>query len=226
MNCKPDELGPLMLMAVQPMVLAVRPESGIKTFLYLPFGAPHCPFHAPKKFIERYRGRFDDRLVLFRSDNGASQERQASGVTNTERFRNLMPMSVQEMLRELDAIGGPDTDPHYPHIWAMAGNTPFRRYKRDTHRGGNADPLIAHWPARMRTESVDAADPHLPAFVCIANFVAQRGRSWLDRPPGRQTGRLGAIGDGRARHLHRQLSQTGTIGDELVAFATRAIQTE
>ena len=32
MNFKPDELDPLMLMVVQPMVLAVRPESGIKTF--------------------------------------------------------------------------------------------------------------------------------------------------------------------------------------------------
>jgi len=32
MNFKPDALDPLMLIAVQPMVLAVRPESGIKTF--------------------------------------------------------------------------------------------------------------------------------------------------------------------------------------------------
>ena len=32
MNFKPDELDPLMLIVVQPMVLAVRPESGIKTF--------------------------------------------------------------------------------------------------------------------------------------------------------------------------------------------------
>ena len=32
MNFKPDALDPLMLIVVQPMVLAVRPESGIKTF--------------------------------------------------------------------------------------------------------------------------------------------------------------------------------------------------
>ena len=32
MNFKPDELDSLMLIVVQPMVLAVRPESGIKTF--------------------------------------------------------------------------------------------------------------------------------------------------------------------------------------------------
>jgi arylsulfatase len=28
----------------------------------------------------------------------------------------------------------------------MAGNAPFRRCKRDSHRGGNTDPLIVHWP--------------------------------------------------------------------------------
>ena len=32
MNFKPDELDPLILIVVQPMVLVVRPESGIKTF--------------------------------------------------------------------------------------------------------------------------------------------------------------------------------------------------
>ena len=29
-------------------------------FLYLAFGATHAPHHAPKEFIEKYRGRFDD----------------------------------------------------------------------------------------------------------------------------------------------------------------------
>ena len=33
--------------------------SGRPFFMYVPFGAPHCPFHAPPEFIEHYRGRFD-----------------------------------------------------------------------------------------------------------------------------------------------------------------------
>ncbi len=32
----------------------------------------------------------------------------------------------------------------------MAGNTPFRRWKREVHEGGVADPLIVHWPAGIR----------------------------------------------------------------------------
>jgi len=31
----------------------------------------------------------------------------------------------------------------------MAGNAPFRRCKRDTHRGGNTDPLVIHWPNQI-----------------------------------------------------------------------------
>jgi arylsulfatase len=35
---------------------------------------------------------------------------------------------------------------NYPWGWTVAGNTPFRRWKRETHEGGVADPLIVHWP--------------------------------------------------------------------------------
>jgi len=202
--------------------------SGRPFFLYLPFGAVHCPFHVPPEYVERYRGAFDqgwdalrretferqmamgiipegselpprnpgvkpwdelddepkrlycrlmetfagmvdhtdaqigrlveamghlgvldDTALMVLSDNGASQEGLRHGTTNTERFRNLLPMSVEEMLPDIDRLGGHDTDPHYPTGWAMAGNAPFRRCKRDTHRGGNTDPLVIHWPARI-----------------------------------------------------------------------------
>lgn len=98
--------------------------------------------------LER-QGRLENTLILFMSDNGASQEGLADGTINTERFRNLMPMTVGEMLADIDKIGGPSTDPHYPAGWGMAGNTPFKRWKRDSHRGGNTDPLIIHWPRQV-----------------------------------------------------------------------------
>ena len=203
--------------------------SGKPFFMYLAFGAPHCPFHVAQRYIDKYAGQFDqgwDRvreetferqkamglvptdailpprnpgvqawadltadekrlfarmmetfagfvehtdeqigrvldaldqlgvadgtLVMLMSDNGASQEGGRVGSTNTERFRNVMPMSVPEMLADFDKIGGPDSDVHYPAGWGMAGNAPFRRWKRDTHRGGNTDPLIVRWPQRIQ----------------------------------------------------------------------------
>ncbi|UUC95035.1 arylsulfatase [Comamonas sp. C11] len=92
-------------------------------------------------------GQFDNTLILVLSDNGASQEGQEHGTTNTERFRNLLPMNVQEMIKDIDRIGSKHTDTHYPAGWGMAGNAPFRRWKRDTHRGGNTDPLVVHLPS-------------------------------------------------------------------------------
>jgi hypothetical protein len=38
----------------------------------------------------------------------------------------------------------------------MAGNTPFKRWKREVHRGGVADPCIVRLPARLRTHEAGA----------------------------------------------------------------------
>jgi len=121
-------------------------------------------------------GQRDNTLIMVLSDNGASQEGQAHGTTNTERFRNLMPMGVQEMMADLDRIGSPDTDPHYPAGWGMAGNAPFKRWKRDTHRGGNTDPLIVQWPqgvsepGAIRTQYHHITDLY-PTLLEVAGVV-------------------------------------------------------
>ena len=47
--------------------------------------------------------------------------------------------------------GGPDTYVAYGRGWAQVSNTPFREYKHWTHEGGISTPLIAHWPAGMKT---------------------------------------------------------------------------
>jgi arylsulfatase len=84
------------------------------------------------------------------SDNGASQEGSQNGTLNTDRYRNYFPDTVEEMLQKLDEAGGPATDPHYPMGWAMAGNSPLKRWKQDTHAGGNTDPFIISWPAKIK----------------------------------------------------------------------------
>ena len=62
----------------------------------------------------------DNTLVILMSDNGASQE------------------------------GGPDTHSNFPLGWAMASNTPLRRYKQNTHGGGIRDPFVMCWPDRIK----------------------------------------------------------------------------
>ena len=91
----------------------------------------------------------DNTLVIVMSDNGASQEGGPLGFVNAMGPYNFRPEPVPEKLRRLDDIGGPDTHSNFPHGWAMASNTPLRRYKQNTHGGGIRDPFVLSWPKRI-----------------------------------------------------------------------------
>lgn len=94
-------------------------------------------------------GETDNTIVLLMSDNGASAEGGKRGSFNEQYFFNFVPESLSENLARLELLGRPGSNNHYPWGWAWAGNTPLKRFKRDTHEGGVADPLIVSWPARL-----------------------------------------------------------------------------
>jgi arylsulfatase len=94
-------------------------------------------------------GEADHTLVMVMSDNGASAEGGPRGSFNEMYFFNFEPESLEENLRRIDRLGSPGAHNHYPWGWAWAGNTPLKRWKRETHEGGVCDPLIVHWPARL-----------------------------------------------------------------------------
>jgi arylsulfatase A-like enzyme len=96
----------------------------------------------------RERGELANTIVCVVSDNGASAEGGAEGSINDVRMLNIDPAQPAEMFARLSEIGGPLTHNNYPWGWTMAGNTPFRRWKREVHEGGVADPCIISWPAR------------------------------------------------------------------------------
>ena len=98
-------------------------------------------------------GELDNTLVICISDNGASAEGGVDGTFNEMLFFNRAPEKLQDNLRHYDDWGGIDTFPHYSWGWAWAGVTPFRRWKRETYRGGISDPCILHWPARIAAAS-------------------------------------------------------------------------
>ena len=101
--------------------------------------------------IERL-GDLDNTIVIVMSDNGASAEGGPTGSFNEQYFFNFVPERLEENLRRIDDLGSERANNHYPWGWAWAGNTPLKRFKRDTHEGGVADPLIVHWPARLGTD--------------------------------------------------------------------------
>ncbi len=94
-------------------------------------------------------GELDDTIIMVLSDNGASSEGGPSGSINENKFFNFVPDSLEQNLAAIDDIGGPKYFNHYPWGWTWAGNTPFRRWKRETYRGGISDPFIVQWTNGM-----------------------------------------------------------------------------
>jgi len=97
------------------------------------------------------RGLLDNTLLVLCSDNGASQEGGPNGVMDEFSFFNFVTEDIDDIVaNRLDDIGGPHSHSNIPWGWAQAGNTPLRWYKQNTYGGGVRDPLIIHWPARVR----------------------------------------------------------------------------
>ena len=99
------------------------------------------------------QGELENTLIMVISDNGASAEGGPTGTTNEAQFFNNAQEPIEESLTLIDEIGGPKHFNHYPWGWTWAGNTPFRRWKRETYRGGACDPFIVSWPKGIKARA-------------------------------------------------------------------------
>ena len=91
-------------------------------------------------------GQFENTVFIVMSDNGASQEGGPNGTMNQGRYFERVDMSLGETRAIIDEIGETQWFNNYPLGWAMAGNTPCKFYKQNTHGGGVRDPFVIHWP--------------------------------------------------------------------------------
>ncbi len=89
---------------------------------------------------------YDNTIIVVLSDNGASMEGGRNGAVDCNAPYSGMTEPVAEMVQRLAEVGGLQAPAHYPEGWAMAGNTPFRRYKQFVELGGVRSPLVLSWP--------------------------------------------------------------------------------
>ncbi len=133
-------------------------------------------------------GEYDNTLIMLISDNGSSAEGGPTGSVNECRFFNNVADTVEDGLAHIDEIGGPTAFNHFPWGWTHAGNTPFRRWKRETYRGGTSDPFIVCWPrgiaarGEIRTQYTHIIDM-VPTVLDALGIQAPRAIGGVTQSP-------------------------------------------
>jgi arylsulfatase len=99
----------------------------------------------------RETGQLDNTVLIYTADNGASGEGTPNGSVNENKFFNGFPDTIEENIKYIDKLGGPDTYEHFPTGWAVAFSTPFQMFKRYAqYSGGTCDPLVISWPKGIK----------------------------------------------------------------------------
>jgi hypothetical protein len=132
----------------------------------------------------------DNTLVFYIvGDNGASSEGGFTGTVNEVMNLNGIPSNLQENLKILDELGGPDTEPHYPLGWAWAGNAPFQWVKQvASHLGGSRNPMVVSWPAKIsdhggfRSQFTHLIDI-MPTILDVAGIPAPKAVDGVEQKP-------------------------------------------
>ncbi len=97
-------------------------------------------------------GVYDNTLIIYiAGDNGMSAEGGLNGTLNEMAAFNGVPDTTANILAHLDDIGGPNSFPHIPVGWALAGDTPFQWTKQvASHYGGTRNGMVIVWPAHIK----------------------------------------------------------------------------
>ena len=132
----------------------------------------------------------DNTLIFYIvGDNGASSEGGFSGTANEVMNLNGVPSKLEENLKILDDLGGPDTEPHYPLGWAWSGNAPFQWVKQvASHLGGSRNPMVVSWPAKIKdTGGIRDQFTHLidvaPTILAAAGIPAPTSVDGVEQKP-------------------------------------------
>jgi arylsulfatase len=126
------------------------------------------------RVLDRLRsmGQWDNTLILFCSDNGASAERLVRGDGHD-------PAAPPGSAKTFMCLEPP---------WANLANAPLRKSKIFTHEGGISTPLIAHWPAGIKAYGELRHTPGhfvdlVPTLLDLAGIRAPATWNGEQRPP-------------------------------------------
>lgn len=89
-------------------------------------------------------------VIYIAGDNGPTPEGGLHGTMNKLSYYNGIPESLDDLAKQVDHFGGPESHGSNPAAWSYATSTPFTYGKTVTSGGGNSTALVVSWPARIR----------------------------------------------------------------------------
>ncbi len=151
-------------------------------------------------------GQYDNTIIFFMSDNGASYERGYPPGFDRPGFTRDSTMIEYDS----EHPGSQTTWNYIGRAWANAVNTPFRFWKMESYEGGACTPLIIHWPKGLKNQenTINRGVGHV--IDVLPTCLKLAGASYPEEINGLKTDKL----DGRDM-MPMLLGKTTSIHDTL-----------
>lgn len=153
-------------------------------------------------------GQLDNTLIAVSiGDNGASKEGTHVGFVNAYDASWTDEQRLAQNIKDQDLIGTEYSKANYPLGWAMAANTPFRRWKQDANsEGGTRNPLIISYPKVIKERGVRDQYSHvmdiLPTTIELAGLTVPEYINGFKQEPIEGTSLAYSVHDAKAASRH------------------------
>jgi arylsulfatase A-like enzyme len=149
-------------------------------------------------------GQLENTLIFVSvGDNGGSKEGTYVGVVNSYDPALSEAQVLQKNIENIDLIGTEYSKANYPLGWAMATNTPFRRWSE----GGTRNPLIAFYPKEIKDKgAIRSQYAHvidiLPTTIELTGAEVPQSINGYRQEPVEGTSLAYSISDAKAPSRH------------------------
>src|SRR5437016_5135569 len=155
-------------------------------------------------------GQMDNTLIFYIvGDNGASAEGTMNGLFNEATYFNGVPETVEEILKHIDELGGPNSYGHYAAGWAVAGDTPFTWTKQVAGSyGGCRNGMVIHWPNKIKAKGEVRSQWHhvidiAPTILEAAELPEPKSVNGTPQTPIEGVSMVYTFADAKAKDRHK-----------------------